>query len=71
MKNNLKQFEVVDLTYPIAYGVVAGTPQTDTMLINGNYLVKTPANFGHFLYFWPTQHRTRSWMSSAERRASR
>jgi hypothetical protein len=54
VKNNLKQFDVVDLTYPIAYGVVAGSPQTDIMLINGNYLVHAPANFGRFLYYWPT-----------------
>ena len=53
--NHLTKFSLVDLTYPIASGVSAtGNPATDVMLINGNYLVHTPANFGRFLYFWPT-----------------
>ncbi|HEY3396475.1 MAG TPA: hypothetical protein VGM19_02350 [Armatimonadota bacterium] len=55
VKNNMGDFDVVDLTYPLAYGVKASASAADdTLLINGNYLVKTPANFGRFLYYWPT-----------------
>ncbi len=55
VENRLAQHEVVDLTYPIVDGLrAAENPADDTLLINGNYLVRNPSGFGHFLYYWPT-----------------
>lgn len=53
--NNLTRHDVVDLTYPIVDSArISPNPADDTALLWGGYLVKNPATFGHFLYYWPT-----------------
>ena len=55
MKNNLKQFSIVALIYPLVAGVKASANLADDLLLmNGNYLVHTPSNIGPWLYYWPT-----------------
>ncbi len=52
--NNLDGLEICKLVYPVLDRVKAGDDtRADSLLINGAYLIKNPAIFGHFLYWWP------------------
>jgi len=52
--NRFRGTEIVSITYPVVDAAkVSENALDDTILMTGNYLVRKPASFGTFLFYWP------------------